>query len=121
MSDWRERAKKLREELDRPERERQMKIEAERRRKEEEEDRRRVDEWNRKIDKWAKQRGFACHVCGVLASKPAQGEFHAINELEQGHYEEDWKKPGDLERCHKCRKWACKKHVESGICQICAS
>lgn len=75
---------------------------------------------------------FQCQISnhGMPSQRPASkgtGVFHDVSAGADGDFTrteedfvEDWSKPGDLQRCKKCQKWACDEHIYKGICQTCA-
>lgn len=101
MGDWKENAKRIAAEL-----ERQRLEEIERRRNE--------PELRRQQAAMEHLSHLKCRICGVKATKPRR-DFN-----DEGIEIINWFLPGDLDLCKICNKWACKKHIVSGICQKCA-
>ena len=73
-------------------------------------------ERNRLLSKLAKK--YVCCVCGKPCSKPYEwsspGRDYGVDTSTSGT---DWDKPGDMEQCIVCHKWACEDHIHAGVCK----
>jgi len=67
---------------------------------------------------------FKCCVCGKSSAGPYDhGPGYSGREGTDYHsHSYDWSRPGDMEQCERCHRWACSEtHIYRGICKSCAS
>jgi hypothetical protein len=61
---------------------------------------------------------FKCHCCGNPSKRPGEKTCEIC--YDTVGWEDDWSKPGDLQRCEHCGQWTCESCLYKGICKTCA-